>query len=198
MKEKKNLVETLHNALLVGIALSDTTGTHLTQPEDTLDDAQLRRRRIQTRHGQPVVDDHAGADHGATAVDTTGDEGHLQQGGELILVADGGLGVNDTALVGEGHVGTGQDVVGHGLSEDFDAENVGNTGKREEAMVSRCQTSDGQKLMGRGAYISSVSRSKSGWINATWSLQQITLPRADSRSSIRWIFTESGSVFRRC
>lgn len=48
------------------------------------------------------------------------------------------------------------------------------------------------------AIISSVSRSRSGWTSATWSLQHITLPRADNRSSIRCILTESGSVFRSC
>ena len=47
-------------------------------------------------------------------------------------------------------------------------------------------------------YISSVSRSRSGWTRATWSLQQITFPNADSRSSMRWILTVSGSVFLRC
>lgn len=33
--------------------------------------------------------------------------------------------MDDTALVGEGHVGACQDVVGDGLAEDFDAQGVG-------------------------------------------------------------------------
>ena len=32
--------------------------------------------------------------------------------------------MDDAAAVGEGHVGAGEDVVGDGLAEDFDAEGV--------------------------------------------------------------------------
>ena len=48
------------------------------------------------------------------------------------------------------------------------------------------------------AMISSVSRSRSGWTRATWSLQQMTLPSADRRSSMRWILTSSGMLLRKC
>jgi len=41
----------------------------------------------------------------------------------LVLYAS--LGVYDAALVGESHVGADEDVVGNGLAEDFDAEDVG-------------------------------------------------------------------------
>ncbi len=47
-------------------------------------------------------------------------------------------------------------------------------------------------------HISSVSRSISGCTSATWSLQQMTLPSADKRSSMRWILTLSGIELRRC
>src|ERR1700753_1237131 len=46
--------------------------------------------------------------------------------------------------------------------------------------------------------ISSVSRSRSGWMRATWSFVQMTLPRAESFSSMRWILTVSGRLLRRC
>lgn len=46
--------------------------------------------------------------------------------------------------------------------------------------------------------ISSVSLSTSGWTSATWSLHAMTFPSADSRSSIRWRATASGSEFRKC
>jgi len=49
-----------------------------------------------------------------------------------------------------------------------------------------------------GSYISSVSRSISGCTRATWSLQQITLPRALSRSSMRCILTSSGRLSLKC
>lgn len=35
-------------------------------------------------------------------------------------------------------------------------------------------------------------------MSATWSFEQMTLPRAERRSSIRRIATESGRLFRRC
>ena len=93
------LVETLNNALLMRSRAASTTRRHLAEPEDTLDHAEFRGRRVQARHCQPVVHDHAGADDGRAAVDAAGDEGHLQERGELVLVADGGLGVHDSALV---------------------------------------------------------------------------------------------------
>lgn len=43
------------------------------------------------------------------------------------MVLDGGLGVDDSALVREGHVGACEDVVGDCLAEDFDAEDVGDS-----------------------------------------------------------------------
>lgn len=36
--------------------------------------------------------------------------------------------MHDAALIGEGHVGACEDVVGDGLAEDFDAEDVGDSG----------------------------------------------------------------------
>ena len=124
---KPNLVETLHNTVLIRFTHSQPLGTHLTQSKHTFHNTQLGSRGIKTRNSQPVIHDHTSADDGATAVHTTGDEWHLEQGGEFVLVTDGGLGVNDTTLVGEGHVGACKDVVGDGLAEDFDAEDVGNT-----------------------------------------------------------------------
>lgn len=35
--------------------------------------------------------------------------------------------MDEAPLVGEGHVGTCEDVVGDGLAEDFDAEDVGDS-----------------------------------------------------------------------
>jgi len=41
------------------------------------------------------------------------------------LVLDTGFRVHEAALVAKGHVGAGEDIVGDGLAEDFDAEDVG-------------------------------------------------------------------------
>lgn len=126
-REVKDLIETLHDTLLIRLTHTHATRTHLTQPEHTLNNTQLRRSSIETSHSQPVVNDHPSTNNGATTVHTTSDKGHLQQGRKFVLVTDGGLGVDDTALVGEGHVGACQDVVGDGLAEDFDAKNVGDS-----------------------------------------------------------------------
>mmetsp|Transcript_16833 Transcript_16833/g.46700 ORF Transcript_16833/g.46700 Transcript_16833/m.46700 type:complete len:292 (+) Transcript_16833:726-1601(+) len=48
------------------------------------------------------------------------------------------------------------------------------------------------------AMISSVSRSSSVCTSATWSLVATTLPRAERRSSTRWIKTPSGRELRKC
>lgn len=125
------LIETLHQRLLARRAHPDPARPHLAQAEHALDDAQLGGGGVEPRDGEPVVDDHARADDGAAAVDAARDEGHLQQGGELVLVADGGFWVDDAALVGEGHVRAREDVVGDRLPEDFDAEDVGDSIPRE-------------------------------------------------------------------
>ena len=48
------------------------------------------------------------------------------------------------------------------------------------------------------ATMSHVSESQSVWTRATWSLQEITFPRAESLSSRRWMTTVSGRELRRC
>ena len=97
----------------------------LAQLEDGLHDAQLGGGGVETGDGHPVVDDHSGADNGATAVHTAGDQRHLQQRAQLVLVLDAGLGVHDSALVAEAHVAAGQDVVGDCLAEDLDTQHIG-------------------------------------------------------------------------
>ena len=77
------------------------------------------------------------------------------------MVLDGGFGVHDAALVGEGHVGACEDVVGDGLAEDFDAEDIGDTVSLRQYQLE--SVSGGKKE----ANISSVSRSRSGWTRAT-------------------------------
>lgn len=117
------LVETLHHGILIA---GDVAGSSaLAEAEDALDDAQLGRRGIETRHGHPVIDDHSGAHHVAAAVHTAGDKWHLQQAAELVLVLYAGLGVHEAALVAERHVRAYQHVVGNSLTEHLDAQHVG-------------------------------------------------------------------------
>lgn len=82
------LVETLHNTILINTGTTGTTGRHLAKSEHRLDNAQLGGCGVQSGNGEPVVDDHSGADDGGSAVHTAGHEGNLQEGGELVLVAD--------------------------------------------------------------------------------------------------------------
>lgn len=120
----KNLVERLNHSLLVGSV--DGARSHaLAKLEHRLHNAQLSRRGVQTGDGHPVVDDHAGADHGATAVHTASHERHLQQRAQLVLVLDAGLGMHDAALVAQAHVAAGKDIVRDRLPENFYAEHVG-------------------------------------------------------------------------
>ncbi|KAG7137919.1 hypothetical protein HYQ46_008394 [Verticillium longisporum] len=117
-------VERLDHGILharVDVARSQT----LAQPEHALNDAELRRRRVETRHRHPVVDHHAGADDVASAVHTARDERHLEQTAELVLVLYRRLGVHEAALVRERHVRADEHIVGNGLPEDLDAEHVG-------------------------------------------------------------------------
>ena len=104
----------------------DRTRSHaLAELEDGLHNAQLGGGGVETTNGHPVVDDHSGADDGATAVHTAGDERHLQQRAELVLVLDAGLRVHDTTSVAEAHVAAGQHIVGDRLAEDFNTQHVG-------------------------------------------------------------------------
>lgn len=131
LKQKQNRgasgrsVEALHHGVLhCGVDVAGALA--LAESEDALDDAELCGGGVEARDGHPVVDDHAGADDVAAPVDGAGDEGYLQQAGQLVLVLDAGLGVHEAALVGQAHVAADQHVVGHGLAEDLDAQHVGN------------------------------------------------------------------------
>lgn len=77
-----------------------------------------------TSNSHPVVNNHTGTDDGRTSVDTTSDEGHLEQTRELVLVLYRRLRVDDTALVRKRHVGARKDVVGDGLAENLHAEHI--------------------------------------------------------------------------
>lgn len=122
-QREQPLVEALdHRILHTRIDLARHVA--FTQPKHALDDAELGGGGVGAQHGAPVVDDHAGADDGRAPVDAAGHERDLQQRGQLVLVLDRRLGVDDAALVGEGHVAADEDVVGDGLAEDLDAQHV--------------------------------------------------------------------------
>ena len=103
----------------------NVSGMSLSQSEHRLHNRQLGCGGIKTSHGQPVVNDHSGANNTRTSVHRSGNKRNLEQGGQLVLVLDGGLRVNDSSLVGESHVGSDEDVIGDGLAKNFDTEDVG-------------------------------------------------------------------------
>ncbi|KAG9796336.1 eukaryotic translation initiation factor 6, partial [Aureobasidium melanogenum] len=120
------MVEAFDDTLLVGVhAGIETTGAGtFAESEDALDDAQLSGGGVHPRHGQPVVDNHTGTDDGASSIDGSGDQGHLQQRTQFVLVLDAGLGMDNATLVRQRHVRPRQHVPGNGLSKHFDAEGV--------------------------------------------------------------------------
>lgn len=97
----------------------------LTQSEHRLDNTQLSGSGIKTSNRQPVIHNHSSTNNTRTPVDGTGNEWHLEERGQLVLVLDRGLWVNDSSLVGESHVGADENIVGDGLAENLDTKHVG-------------------------------------------------------------------------
>lgn len=117
-------IKTLNHSLLIP-PTNIPRPVPLSQPKDTLHHTQLSGSGIHSGDRQPVINNHARPDDRGAAIDTTGDERDLEQTAQLVLVLDGGLGMDEAALVGQGHVGARQDVGGDGLAEDLDAQRVG-------------------------------------------------------------------------
>jgi hypothetical protein len=106
--------------------LADNGSRGLTlELECSLDHAHLRRRRIKPCERRPIVHDEARTDDVRSSIHRPGHQGYLQQAGKLILVLNACFGVDDSTIVGDGAVRADEDVVGDGLSEDLDLEDVG-------------------------------------------------------------------------
>lgn len=121
---QKSLVETLNHGILhAGVDVVRSSA--ITKSKHRLNHTEFCSRRIQTRDSQPVIDNHSGAHDITSAVNTAGHERHLQQTRQLILVLNTRLGVDEAALVGQGHVASDEDVIGDSLAEDLYAKHVG-------------------------------------------------------------------------
>jgi len=68
-------------------------------------------RRVDASERRPIVDEQAGADQFRAAVDRAGEQRHLQQTAQLVLVLQRSLGVHEAALVREGCVRADEHVV---------------------------------------------------------------------------------------
>lgn len=118
-------VKTLdHGILHAGVNVARALA--LTKSEHALNDTEFSGSGIKSGNGEPVVDNHAGADDVGAAVDTTGDKGNLKQAGKLILVLDSCLGVNETTLVRKAHVTADEHVISDRLSENLDSKDICN------------------------------------------------------------------------
>ena len=71
-------IERLHHGILVR-RIDGPRGHALTQPKDTLDHAQLRRRCIHTRHCHPIIHDHPCAHNRRASIHATRHQRNLQQ-----------------------------------------------------------------------------------------------------------------------
>lgn len=92
--------------------------------EDALDDGDLRGRRVVAAERGPVVGDESSADQCAAAVDRAGDERHLEERRELVLLGGRRHRVDYPAAVRERAERADERVARDGLSEDLDAEDV--------------------------------------------------------------------------
>jgi hypothetical protein len=119
-----DLVERLDHSLLVS-SVDRARSITLAELEHRLHNAELSSSGIKTSHSHPVVDNHTSANNRATTVHTASHKRHLQQRAQLILVLNASLRVHDAALVAQAHVAARQDIVRDRLTEDFDAEDVG-------------------------------------------------------------------------
>jgi len=95
------------------------------EPENTLDHTQLRRRCIQTRHRHPIIDHHASAHHTTPAIDTSCHQWHLQQTAQFVLILDACLWMDNPALIAQGHIASHQYIIGNCLPKDLHAKDVG-------------------------------------------------------------------------
>lgn len=94
--------------------------------ENSLDDGDLRRGRVEAAEHSPIVGNKARADGGITTVNGTGDYGNLEKGRELVHIADGSLRVDDAALVGDDRVAADKSIVSNGGTEGLHLEGVTN------------------------------------------------------------------------
>jgi hypothetical protein len=96
----------------------------LLQLEYTLHNLYLRRGSLQPTERRPIIHNEPRGQHITAPIDSSGTERNLQQIGQLIELLDRGLWVHQPSIVIEHAVGADQHVVGHGGSEDLDAEGV--------------------------------------------------------------------------
>eukprot|EP01139_Manchomonas_bermudensis_P009413 Amastigsp_a339195_2870.p2 type:complete len:281 gc:universal Amastigsp_a339195_2870:46-888(+) len=94
------------------------------ESEDVLHDRDLCGGCVEPNKCDPVVHDHACAEHLRASVDCARRERHLEQRRKLIKLLHGDLGVHDPAPVRERAERPYQRVAGNRLTEHLDAERV--------------------------------------------------------------------------
>jgi len=104
--------------------VNDLGGVRVVELEDALDDADFGGGGVDTAKGRIVVDDETSAKDVRATVDGSNAEGNLQEGRELVLLLDGGSGVDHGSLVVETAVAAHQRVVGDRVTEDLHTQHV--------------------------------------------------------------------------
>jgi len=109
----EGLLNVLSGALLAAVA-----------DKDTLDDGNLGGGGLETAEDGPVVGNDSGSNSGVTTVDGTGNNGDLEEGGDLVHISDGGTRVDNASEVGDDGVGADQGVLGDGGTEGLDLKGI--------------------------------------------------------------------------
>lgn len=95
------------------------------QLENALNNLHFGGSWFQATECGPIVYDETGSDHVWASVDGSCTEGHLQQVWQFVKLFDCGLWVHEAAVVADHAVSSHKHVVGDWVSENFDAESVG-------------------------------------------------------------------------
>ena len=119
-----HLIKRLHHRILMHRLDRIGARAILTQPEDTLHHAQLRRRRILPTDPHPIIHHAPGAHDRAPPIHTARHQRHLQQTAQLVLIARARLGMHEPPPITQTEVTPDQHVLRDRLPEDLDAEHV--------------------------------------------------------------------------
>lgn len=96
----------------------------IVEVEDALDDCELSRCRVKTAESCPIVDNKASADDVTASVNGASCDRDLKKGGQLLLLIDRCVGVDQGTLVGQAAETADKRVLADRLSEDFDSQHI--------------------------------------------------------------------------
>merc|ERR1712198_533719 len=95
----------------------DGTRMRVAQLEELFDKRDFGGGGIEAAECAPIVDNHAGANHVRTAIDSSGSDRNLQKRRQLFLILDRSPWMNQTSLIGWRAVRSHEHIVCDGLTE---------------------------------------------------------------------------------